>query len=110
MSLKCLDMKCFLIFALLLVYTCTSAQVVRKPYKSNQTNNGNQVAPDRTVSAGSYAIAPDNMPCVVPDMSKVTRMPNSFKTGDSIPFMPNGFRRTPIVMVKTTNTPNKSPK
>ena len=103
-------MKYALLFTMLLVFTCSSAQVVGKSPKSSATNNGNQVAPVRTVPPGSYRMAPDNMACVVPDLSTVAPMPNGVKRGDAIPFMPNGLRKTPIMMVKATNFPAKSPK
>ena len=58
------------------------------------------VGPPPRVAPGAYALSPDNMPCVVPDMSTVKPMPNGRKATDEVTFMPNGYRSTPITVVQ----------
>jgi hypothetical protein len=75
-----------------------------KPLNENQPLNRNQpiyknkqIGPAKVVPPGTYLLAPDNMPCVVPDMAIIKPITNSIRPGYELPFIPNGYRRTPIV-------------
>jgi hypothetical protein len=87
-------------------------QVVLKVHGNQPTNNGRQVGPTKIVPPGAYPMQPDNMPCVVPDMATVKGIPNSVKPGDEIQFIPNGYRKEPIVVSarKQKTGPRKLPK
>lgn len=40
-------------------------------------------------------VAPDNMPCIVPDLTQVARMPNSIDDQMVLPYIPNAIHVKP---------------
>jgi hypothetical protein len=89
------------VIMLIFLSVCLSgyAQVVSKSNRKQSVNDKTKVAPTKIVAPGTYQLAPDKMPCVVPDMATVKRMPNSIKAGDEIPFISNGYRRNPVIVL-----------
>jgi hypothetical protein len=94
--------------ALLLLMIATGyAGYAQVDSKTSQEPKRINVGPPPRVAPGAYSLSPDNMPCVVPDMSTVKPMPNGSKPTDEVTFMPNGYRSTPITLVQQKKSPRK---
>ena len=85
---------------LLLLVTTAYAGYAQVDSKTSQQPKRIIVGPPSGVAPGAYAQSPDNMPCVVPDLSTVKPMPNATKATDDVTFIPNGYRSTPITLVQ----------
>jgi hypothetical protein len=97
-------------FITLLICTAVTAQVTQKAGNNKQTNDSKDEVAPPIINRGSNTLQPDNMPLYVPDMTKVTPMPNSIKPDQKIQFIPNGYQKSAVAVPKKRNATKKSNK